>query len=92
MIAPLGELQDTKNKRIESYMKGYQREQPDLIIQNLHTTYNGLCIEFKTPKGNGVLSDSQKKQLDNYKTILSNDYDSQINQINEYIGGLAPVQ
>ena len=82
----IGERQDTKNKRIESYMKGYQRGQPDLIIQNLHATYNGLCIEFKIPKGNGVLSDSQKKQLDNYKlnnyeTILSNNYDNIINKL-----------
>ena len=34
--ATLGENQDTCNKRIESYKKGYLRGSPDLIINNLH--------------------------------------------------------
>ena len=32
----------------------------DLIIQNLHKHYNGLCIEFKTPQCNGIFTDRQK--------------------------------
>ena len=55
----LGEHQDTKSKRIDSYRKGYRKGQPDLVIQNLHTRFNGLCIEFKTPKGNGAVSREQ---------------------------------
>ena len=28
---------------------------PDLIVNNLHKHYTGFCIEFKNPKGNGIL-------------------------------------
>ena len=60
-MAGLGELQVTSNKRIESYKKGYIKRQPDLIIQNLHKKYNGLCTEFKTLKRNGVSSEQPKE-------------------------------
>ena len=52
----LGQNQDTAHKRIDSFKKGYLRGSPDLIINNLHKHYTGFCIEFKSPKGNGVLS------------------------------------
>ena len=52
----LGENQDTAFKRIDSFKKRYLRGSPDLIINNLHKHYTGFCIEFKSPKGNGVLS------------------------------------
>ena len=55
-IVTLGENQDTVFKRIDSFKKGYLRGSPDLIINNLHKHYTGFCIEFKSPKGNGVLS------------------------------------
>ena len=55
----LGEDQDTVYKRIDSFKKGYLRGSPDLIINNLHKHYTGFCIEFKSPKGNGVLSPDQ---------------------------------
>ena len=55
----LGENQDTVHKRIDSFKKGYLRRSPDLIINNLHKHYTGFCIEFKSPKGNGVLSPDQ---------------------------------
>ena len=31
LVAGLGELQDTKSKRISSHKKGYQRGQPDIF-------------------------------------------------------------
>ena len=46
MIAGLGENQDSSFKRIQSYKKGYMKGQPDLIINNYHKKYCGLCIEF----------------------------------------------
>ena len=52
----LGENQDTVHKRINSFKKEYLCGSPDLIINNLHKHYTGFCIEFKSPKGNGVLS------------------------------------
>ena len=74
----LGENQDTVHKRIDSFKKGYLRGSPDLIINNLHKHYTGFCIEFKSPKGNGVLSSDQSMILRQYqssgfKTLVNND-------------------
>ena len=85
----LGENQDTVHKRINSFKKGYLRGSPDLIINNLHKHYTGFCIEFKSPKGNGVLSPDQSMillqyQNNGFKTLMSNDYDQIIEQIIEY--------
>ena len=63
----LGENQDTVHKRIDSFNKGYIRGSPDLIINNLHKHYTGFCIEFKSPKGNGVLSPDQSMILLQYQ-------------------------
>ena len=87
--ATLGELQDTCEKRIDSWRKGYLRGSSDLIIHNLHKRYTGFAIEFKNPKGNGVLSPDQSMMLRQYqnngfKTLVSNDYDYIIEQIIEY--------
>jgi prophage antirepressor-like protein len=88
-VATLGELQDTSTKRIRSYNMGYIKGSPDLIIQNLHKSYSGFAIEFKSPKTGGVLSKEQSKMLkvyksNNYKTLLSNNYDEIIIQIIDY--------
>ena len=88
-IVTLGENQDTAFKRIDSFKKGYLRGSPDLIINNLHKHYTGFCIEFKNPKGNGVLSPDQSMillqyQNNGFKTLVSNDYDQIIEQIIEY--------
>ena len=85
----LGENQDTVHKRIDSFKKGYLRGSPDLIINNLHKHYTGFCIEFKNPKGNGILSPDQSMillqyQNNGFKTLVSNDYDQIIEQIIEY--------
>ena len=85
----LGENQDTVHKRIDSFKKGYLRGSPDLIINNLHKHYTGFCIEFKSPKGNGVLSPDQSMILQQYrnngfKILVSNDYDQIIEQLIDY--------
>ena len=87
--AGLGELQDTSEKRISSWAKGYTKGQPDIIIHNYHKNYTGFAIEFKTPTGMGVVSEHQQKLLEKYKnngykTIISNDYDLIIIEINDY--------
>ena len=69
--------------------EGYLRGSPDLIINNLHKHYTGFAIEFKSPKGNGVLSPDQSMMLRQYqnngfKTLVSNDYDHIIEDILEY--------
>ena len=71
----LGENQDTVHKRIDSFKKGYLRGSPDLIINNLHKHYTGFCIDFKSPKGNGVQSILLQYQNNGFKTLVSNDYD-----------------
>ena len=91
LTVTLGENQDTAFKRIDSFKKGYLRGSPDLIINNLHKRYTGFCIEFKSPKGNGILSPDQSMMLRQYqnndfKTLVSNDYDQIIEQIIEYFG------
>jgi len=85
----LGENQDSSEKRIDSFKKGYLKGSPDLIINNLHKYYSGLVIEFKTPKGNGRLSKEQinmlhQYKLNNFKVLVSNDYDFIIEQLIEY--------
>ena len=59
----LGENQCTSAMRINSYKKGYLRGSPDLIINDLHKHYTGFGIEFKSPKGNDVLSPNQSMML-----------------------------
>ena len=65
------------------------RDSSDLIIHNLHERYTGFAIEFKSPKGNGILSPDQSMILLHYKNngfkiLVSNDYDHIIEQIIEY--------
>ena len=93
LVAGLGENQDNPRKRIVSWQKGYQKGQPDLLLLNAHKKYNGLCLEFKTPKGNGEVSEAQEETLKKYrqqgfKTLISNDYDEVVHEIYEYCVGL----
>ena len=90
LVAGLGENQDTEDKRLDSYKKGYQRGTPDLMILNYHKDYKGLCIEFKSPTNNYEVSEDQlkmkKKYRDNnYAFILSNDYDKISKLIHKYM-------
>ena len=89
----MGENQDTEDKRLDSYKKGYQRGQPDLMILDYHKDYNGLCIEFKSPTNNYEVSESQLKMKEKYKKnsyvfILSNDYDKISKLIHKYMDGV----
>ena len=93
LVAGLGENQDTEEKRLDSWKKGYQRGQPDLMILDYHKDYNGLCIEFKSPTNNYEVSESQLKMKEKYKKnsyvfILSNDYDSISKKIHKYMVGV----
>ena len=90
LVAGLGENQDTEDKRLDSYKKGYQRGTPDLMVLNYHNYYKGLCIEFKSPTNNYNISEDQlkmkKKYRDNnYAFILSNDYDKISKLIHKYM-------
>ena len=93
LVAGLGENQDTGEKRLDSYKKGYQRGQPDLMILDYHREYKGLCIEFKSPTNNYEVSESQIKMKEKYRSndyafILSNDYDKISKNIHKYMAGV----
>ena len=93
LVAGLGENQDTEDKRLDSYKKGYQRGTPDLMILDYHKDYQGLCIEFKSPTNNYEVSESQLKMKEkycknNYAFILSKDYDKISKLIHKYFAGV----
>ena len=93
LIPTLGENQVNCNMRIKSYKMGYQKGSCDLFIGNMHLKYSGFAIEFKTPTGYGKLSKEQEMMLqeyenNNYKTLVSNDYDEIIKEIILYFQGV----
>ena len=93
LVTALGENQDSEEKRIDSWKKGFQRGTPDLMILNYHRYYKGLCIEFKSPTNNYEVSESQLKMKEKYKKnnyafILSNDYDKISKLLHKYMDGV----
>jgi hypothetical protein len=69
---------------------GYQAGTADIIINNFHQKFNGFAIELKSPKGTGVISDNQsvmkkKYEQNNFKYLITNDYNECIYQIIEYM-------
>ena len=93
LVPGLGENQDTSEKRINSWKKGYQRGQPDLMVLNNHRDFKGLCIEFKSPTNNYCVTESQLKMKEKYKNngfafILSNDYDKISKLVHKYFAGV----
>ena len=88
--ASLGEMQDTSEKRIKCYKMGYLKGISDLYILENNIEFSGLFIEFKSPNGQGIISEKQlqlSKELSyrNFKCIISCDYDEVIKEINEYL-------
>ena len=86
MIAGLGENQRTHNMRLSSWRKGYMPGQCDLMLMNPTSKYNSLCIEFKSPTGQYIVSEQQlhmKKMYEKNKCkyIMSNSYDDVIFEI-----------
>jgi len=93
LTASFGELQTTPYKRIKCYKKGYLSGSPDLKLNNFHKYYTGFIIELKSPTGKGRLSEKQKNvlalfALNNYKCLVSNNYEEIIKEIDEYMLGV----
>ena len=90
LLAPgLGELQDSSDKRIDAFKKGYQAGQPDILVLNCHGKYNGMALELKRPDGKGKLSEKQCNSLIRYesagfKTMVSDDYDAILLELFRY--------
>ena len=85
LVAGLGENQDTEDKRLDSYKKGYMRGQPDLMILDYHKDYKGLCIEFKSPTNNYHISKAQYELMEKYS---NNDYDEICIEVHDYMKGI----
>ena len=90
LVPGLGELQKTDEARMEAWAKGYTKGQADLLILACNNEYSGMCLEFKSPMGNGSLSDAQevflKRMHDNsFRVLVSNDYDEIIHAIMAYL-------
>ena len=89
IVPGLGELQDTSEKRIDAWKKGYKSGQPDILILNCTRKASGLALEFKTPL---VMKDPSPQQeaflqylkSNRYETLVSNSYDEIIVKVLEY--------
>ena len=89
VVPGLGEMQTTTQQRSDGWKKGYVGGQPDLLILNRTTQFDGFAIELKTPKGDGVVSSKQTdylEQLENlkYKTLVSNNCDVIVIELTKY--------
>ena len=90
LIASLGELQDTPEKRLAAWRCGYMAGSPDILILNSHRSYNGLALELKNPKGTGKVSDKQLCVLDKYRsagflTLCLDEYDIILHELFKYM-------
>jgi hypothetical protein len=94
-LAGLGELQDTEEKRLDAWAKGYLKGQPDLLLLNRHRRHAGLALEFKTPaQATATASPQQAQTLERlgalgFRTLLSNDYDVLCREIDAYLAAEA---
>ena len=88
----LGENQDTEDKRLDSYRKGYTRGQPDLLVLDYHKDFKGLGIEFKSSTGNYYISIAQKRSRRSTSIMVwhlcSVYYDKISKNIHEYMKGI----
>ena len=90
-ISPgLGEMQDSREKRIECWSKGYQKGQPDLIVHQRSGNFSGLVIELKSPRGTGIVSPEQQQWLDDmacagYRVLLSSSLEESIRHLNAFM-------
>jgi hypothetical protein len=88
-IPGLGELQTTDSSRLEAWYKGYVKGTCDIMILNNHKVFRGMCIELKTPKGSGKLTEFQDQFLqrmraNKFMVLISNQYDEIIYEIQKY--------
>ena len=87
--AGLGELQNTSEKTIEAWEKGYTAGKPDLLIFNHASHWKGFAIEFKNPRGYGKLAEKQKIYLEKlekigWKTLVTRSYSECLKEIHDY--------
>jgi hypothetical protein len=96
LVAGLGELQDTEEKRLGAWAKGYLRGQPDLLVLNRHKKWAGLAVELKHPGFEVETAPAQTQVLDDlsrrgWLTLVSNDYDVVCRSLDSYMREQAHV-
>lgn len=92
----LGGTLDTVTRRLDAHLDGYGTGIPDIMIYTPSSCgkYSLLCIELKTPWGNGSISKHQRGWLDRLEKesdafcIVCNDYTAIIEVVIKYIHGL----
>jgi hypothetical protein len=89
MTAPMGELQDSSEKRHRAWKLGYTGGMPDLLILNHNLRYNSFSLEFKNPHATGQLSANQSRVLEGFrqagsKVLVSTDYDEIVKALVDY--------
>ena len=57
-----GEFQDTPEKRIDAWRRGYSKGSFDICILNANVHWNGFLIELKHPMTSGKLSTNQEQR------------------------------
>jgi prophage antirepressor-like protein len=90
--AGIGEHLTTDHARMDVYLKGYTKGEPDItIIRKLPNSFQDvLAIELKNPNGKGKLEDYQEafhqllKEQCNVQTIVGHDYDTVIFAIRDH--------
>ena len=90
LVPGLGEFQDTNERRLEGYWKGYKSGQPDLLVCARSGGFVGLALELKTPLGVGTTSDTQTEFLSRleaagWKTLVSSSYDEILVTLMDYL-------
>lgn len=93
MSSTSGIKTDTRDQRLTTWKMGYTSGTPDLMIYTQGYGHSGFAIEIKTPSGYGKVSDKQTDFLaqlenNNWKTLISNNYDEIILQVHEYVSDI----
>ena len=91
VIAGLGEMQDSSDKRLDAFRKGYQGGQPDLIVLGkCPLPRRGYAIELKNPTHRQVQAgERQQVWLDKmvdlgFEALVSNDYDVLVSLMRDF--------
>jgi prophage antirepressor-like protein len=90
LIAGLGELQDSSEKRIDAWRKGYTKGQPDLMLPIRSGRKNGLALELKSPGWQAEASEHQKAFLrkleeQGWQIKISNCYEDLLFEVRDYL-------
>ena len=90
IIAGLGELQDSSEKRIDAWRKGYTKGQPDLMLPIRSGRKCGLALELKSPSWHHEASEHQKAflqtlEMEGWQVVVSNCYEDILIAVHHFL-------